>query len=209
NQSAPRPFQVPHTDTQLHKNQTLLRRRRRSSGEKSGTGSLLIGEQIIRSPHRRMGHHKSRTNQNRAHNIPRHTSKKQEHNRQNRKHNQHHEIVNRTAENRQRLVPKEVEEKPRHHHDYEDDEGDRFDGRLNDRKLNISFHGRRVPRVDLNRSFPREMNSRFVVPGDAVGIVPYDVILPARVLGDNSKREGRRRMERRMQNARQFDGMMQ
>jgi hypothetical protein len=50
---------------------------------------------------------------------------------------------------------------------------EKLDGRLNDRKLKRSFHGRRVPRPALNLSLAREMNSRLVGGGDEeVGIVP-------------------------------------
>lgn len=52
-------------------------------------------------------------------------------------------------------------------------------GRLNDAKLNISAHGRRVARLVLSWSFARERYSRFVVVMGwvDVGIVPYDVIV--------------------------------
>lgn len=53
----------------------------------------------------------------------------------------------------------------------------REDGRENDRKLNMSFHGRRAPRPDLIRCFAREMNSRFVEGDEEVGIVPYVVMV--------------------------------
>ena len=51
------------------------------------------------------------------------------------------------------------------------------EGRLNDRRLNMSFHGRRVPRPTLILSLARVMNSRFVGGDDEVGIVPYVVIV--------------------------------
>lgn len=50
-------------------------------------------------------------------------------------------------------------------------------GRPNDRKLNMTFHGRRVPRPVLILSLARDMNSRFVGGEDEVGIVPYVVIV--------------------------------
>lgn len=45
-------------------------------------------------------------------------------------------------------------------------------GRLNDRKLNMIFHGRRVPSPVLILSLAREINSRLVGVDDEVGIVP-------------------------------------
>lgn len=51
---------------------------------------------------------------------------------------------------------------------------DRLPGKLKDLKLNITFHGRRVPRPAFTRSLAREMYSSFVeVPGEEeLGIVP-------------------------------------
>lgn len=49
-------------------------------------------------------------------------------------------------------------------------------GMESDRSWTISFHGRRVPRLDLIRSLAKEMYPRLGDTGVPAGMVPYVVI---------------------------------
>lgn len=90
----------------------------------SRPGGLLVHEQVVRLSNGGMGHHEGRPNQQSHQNVDRCVGQQQQHHRQRRHHDQNKPIINRAAENSERLVPQEVQGEPRCHDYYEHDERD-------------------------------------------------------------------------------------